>query len=73
LIHAALPYIAESKVTESTKGLKEAVSFQMGFSSRGQDDAGAKTWDAMALEEADRLEQQRLAEQAKVLGGWEKK
>lgn len=45
----------------------------MGFSSRGQDDAGAKTWDAMALEEADRLEQQRLAEQAKVLGGWEKK
>ena len=73
LIHAALPYIAESKVTESTKGLKEAVSFQMGFSSRGQDGAGAKTWDATALEEADRMEQQRLAEQSKELSGWEKK
>ena len=35
LIHAALPYIAESKVAETTKGLKEATLFQMGF--RGRD------------------------------------
>ena len=34
LIHAALPYIAESKVAETTKGLKEATLFQMGFKGR---------------------------------------
>ena len=34
MIHAALPYIAESKVAETTKGLKEATLFQMGFKGR---------------------------------------
>lgn len=72
LIHAALPYIAKSKVTERTKGLKEAVSFQMGFSSRGDHEA-SRTWDEKAAQESDKMEQQRLAEQAKTLGGREKK
>ena len=72
LIHAALPYVAESKVAENTKGLREAVSFQMGFSSRGQGEA-SKTWDEVAAQEADKMEKRRLADQAKELGAWENK
>ena len=113
LIHAALPYIAESKVAETTKGLKEATLFQMGFKGRDGEQrmnaaaaasppclaccvgaglagqfthrehfargigksggAGAEAWDEEAAKAADRLEQQRLAEQSKELSGWGEK
>jgi hypothetical protein len=73
LIHAALPYIAESKVAESTKGLKDSIAFQMGFASRGQGGAASRTWDEKAAQEADAMEEQRLAAQsARALGAWEK-
>ena len=73
LIHAALPYVASSKVAESTKGLKELASFHMGFASRGQEGEGSKTWDENAAQEADTMEEQRIAAQsAKALDVWEK-
>ena len=74
LIHTALPYVAESKVVQASKGLQKSTGFLMGFASRGQEEGEAsRTWDKAAVQEADELEKKRLAEQAKELGGWQSK